>query len=370
AGENDELNVRSQMDRTTLVLPPSEGLDTLAPDHTKTIKNIDGRHVTNQQIDPAVNQDASVSESAPELSAVDNGKPSEAVQSYTDICLTKLSELQTRSVYGVDSDPVMSKPKVTLPEKSLCVSETSEHQIPVKLTFKDLNFKVAKPQIATPEINKALCVLPNGNSKSCVEEDVIFVAENTEPRDAPDKRLTKYGKFGVYSEKVYSGTQQQTIAQESDTSSADMISQTSVRELQSRTDTLEDMDNHIRATRAEPETIALFSSAESSSQSSVGNKIDDICTSAVSVQSNEKNAETSPDPQILNPHKDSEFTKIIPNNAQKQISIETDYNSESTTYESFLGLDVPLKATSCSQSAAIVETNNSSETIRVFISEQ
>ncbi|TSQ92652.1 Coiled-coil domain-containing protein 73 [Bagarius yarrelli] len=383
AEENDEVNVRSQMDRTTLVLPPSEGLDNLAPDHTKTSTDIGGLNVTNQQIDSAVNQDASVSESAPVLSecSVDNGNPTDAVQSYTDICLTKLSEPQTRSVYGVASDPVMSETKVTPAEKSLCVYETPEHQTPVKLTSKVFNFKVAEPQITAPEINEALCVLPNGNSKSCVEENVTFVEENTEPRDAPDKSLTKYGQLG----EVYLGPQQQIIAQESDTFSAALISQTSFCELQSRPDTLEEMDNHVRATKAEPvpvtESIALFSSAESSSQSLVfikakiadsqgENKTDNICTFAVSAQTNKQKAEASPNSHISNPHEDSEFTEIMPNNAQKQMSIEPDYNGKSKKWESSLGLDMPLKATSSSQSAEIVETNNPSETSRVFISEQ
>lgn len=380
------------MDRTALALPPLEGLDALAPDQSETSERVSGTDVTNLQIDPAVKQEASVSESAPVLSMFDNGHPSSAVQSYTESCLAKLSEPQTRSVYGVASDLVMSEPRVTPAEKSLCVYETRESQTPDKHTSEtsqDIDLKGVEPQTATPEINKAPSASPNSDSKPCVEEPVIFVEEDTEPTHARNKSPTKYRQLGV----AYSSPQQQIIPQESDSCAAS-ISDTHFRELQGspdQRDTLEDIRNHIEDTKPEcipeAELNAISHPAESSSESTVfimantaeaqdGNKPDDICTSALSAQSNEQNAEASPDPQISDPQEDSVFTDAKPNNAEKQITgIEQGDHDESKRYGSSLELDVPLKETldaklNGSQSVAKPQNKKSSASSRVFISEQ
>ncbi|KAK3535618.1 hypothetical protein QTP70_017811, partial [Hemibagrus guttatus] len=387
-GENDEVNVRSQMDRTTLALLPSEGLDALAPDQSETSERVGGTDVTNQQIDPAVKQEASVSESAP-------GYPSDTVQSYTEICLAKLSEPQTRSVYGVASDPVTAEPRVTLAEKSLCVYERRELQTPDKdtsETSQDVDIKEVKPQIVAPEISKVPS--PNNGSKPCVDEAAIFVEDNKEPGPANNKSPTNYGQLGL----ANSSPQKRINPQQPDFSHEEVslvltsISDTSLSELEGSPDILEDTDNRIVVTKAkcipEAKSNAVSYSAESSSQSTVfitanraeaqdGNKTDDICTSALSVRSNEQNAEACPDPQISNPQEDSVFTDMKiseqPNNAEMHIiGTEPEYNGTSKSYGSSLKLDVPLKETmdaqlNGSQSAATAQANKPS---RAFVSEQ
>ncbi|XP_047013222.1 uncharacterized protein LOC108268961 isoform X1 [Ictalurus punctatus] len=394
--ENDEVNVRSQMDRTTLALPPTEGLVGLAPDQSETSERVSGTDVTNQQIDPAVKQEASVSESAPVLGLFDNGHPSNALQSYTESCLAKLSEPQTRSVYGVASDPVMSEPRVTPGEKSLCVYERREHQTPdihTSETSQDINLKGVEPQTPAPEKNQAPSASPN--SDSVVEED-------TEPPHAHNKSPTKYGQLGV----PYLNPQQRFIPHESDSSRegfslvphAASISDTpfsELQELQVSPDQQEDINNHIRVTKAkcipEVELNAISHPAESSSQSTVfiaaniaeaqdGNKTDDICTSALSAQSSEQNVEASPYPQMSHPQENSVFpdTKLSEqsNNKEKQMTgIEPGYSDESKSYGSSLELDVPLKETldaklNGSRSAALRQTNKSSAPSKIFISEQ
>ncbi|XP_053091227.1 uncharacterized protein LOC113546502 isoform X3 [Pangasianodon hypophthalmus] len=394
-GENDEVNVRSQMDRTTLACPLSEGLDALAPHQSETSERVSGTDVTNQQIDPAVKQEASVSESAPVLGVFDNGHPSNTVQSYTESCLAKLSEPQTRSVYGVASDPVMSEPRVTPAGKSLCVYETQERQTPDKHTSETVHdLKGDEPQTAAPEMNKAPSASPNCDSKPCVGKPVIFVEEDTEPAHAHNKSPMKYRQLGV----AYSSPQQQIIPQESDSlvPCAASISDTPFSELPlspDQQDTLKVINNHIGVTKAkcipEVELNAISHPTESSSQSTVfitaniaaaqdGNKTDDICTSVLSAQSNEQNAEAFPDSQISNPEEDSVFTDTKlseqPNNAEKHVTgIEPGYNDESKIYGS--SLDLPLKEAldaqlNGSQSVVMAQTNESSAPSRVLISEQ
>ncbi|KAF4094333.1 hypothetical protein AMELA_G00014030 [Ameiurus melas] len=392
--ENDEVNVCSQMDRTTLALPPSEGLDGLAPDQSETSERVSGTDVTNQQIDPAVKQEASVSESAPVLGLFDNSHPSNTVQSYTESCLAKLSEPQTRSVYGVASDPVMSEPRVTPGEKSLCVYERREHQTPdihTSKTSQDINLKGVEHQTATPEKNQAPSTPPNSDS---------VVKEDTEPPYVHKQSPTKYGKLGV----PHLNPQQRFIPHESDSSREGVslvphsasISDTpfsELQELQVSPDQQEDINNHIRVTKAkcipEVELNAISHPAGSSSRSTVfiaaniaeaGNKTDDICTSALSAQSNEQNAKASLYPQMSHLQEDSVFTDTKlseqPNNTEKQMAgIEPGYSDEIKRYGSSLELDVPLKETldaqlNVSKSAAMGQTNKSPAPSKVFISEQ
>lgn len=377
------------MDRTALALLPSEGLDVLAPDQSETSERVSGTDVTNLQIDPAVKQEASVGESAPVLDMLDNGHPSNAVQSYTESCLAELSEPQTRSVYGVASDLVMSEPRVTPAEKSLCVYETRESQTPDKHTSEtsqDTDLKGVERQTAAPEINKAPSASPNSDSQPSGEEPVTFVEEDTEATHAHYKSPTKHAQLSV----ACSSPQQLIIPQESDSCAAS-ISDTRFSEIQGSPDgrdTVDDIKKHIEDTKAkcipETELNAISHPADSSSQSTVfitansaeaqdGNKPDDICTSALSAQSNEQNAEASPDPQISNPQEDSAFTNAKlsdhPNNTETQITrIEKGGDDESKSYGSSLELDVPLKKTSDgSQTAAMPQNKKPS---RVFISEQ
>ncbi|XP_060741731.1 uncharacterized protein LOC132856236 isoform X1 [Tachysurus vachellii] len=401
-GENDEVNVRSQMDRTTLALLPSEGLEALAPDQSETSERVGGTDVTNQQIDPAVKQEAGVSESAPVLRVFANGSPSDTVQSYTEICLAKLSEPQTRSVYGVASDPVTSEPRVMLAEKNLCVYERRDRQTPDKHTSEtsqDGDLKGVELQFVAPEINKAPGALTNSDSKPCVEEAVIFVEDGKEPGHADNRSPTNYGQLGV----ATSSPQQRIIPQESEVSHEELslilgtasISDTSFSELQGSPDILEDMDNHTSVTKAkctsESKSNAVSYPAESSSQSTVfimvniaedqdGNKTDNICTSALPVESDIQNVEASPDLTISNTQNDPVFTDMKisdeANDAEVQISgIEPDNNDGSQRCESSLMMDVPLKETTDarmngSQSAATLQTNKPLAPLRVFISEQ
>ncbi|XP_026991129.2 myosin-3 isoform X2 [Tachysurus fulvidraco] len=396
-GENDEVNVRSQMDRTTLALLPSEGLEALAPDQSETSERVGGTDVTNQQIDPAVKQEAGVRESAPVLRVFANGSPSDTVQSYTEICLAKLSEPQTRSVYGVASDPVTSEPRVMLAEMNLCVYERQECQTPDKHTSEtsqDGDLKGVELQFVAPEINKAPCALTNSDSKPRIEEAVIFVEDSKEPGHADNRSPTNYGQSGV----ATSSPQQSIIPQESEVSHEELslilttasISDTSFSQLQGSPDILEDMDNHTSVTKAkcisESKSNAVSYPAESSSQSTVfimaniaedqdGNKTDDVCTSALSAQSNVQNAEASPDPQISNTQNDPVFSEEA-NDAEVQISgIEPDNNDGSHRCGSSRVLDAPLKETTDAQmngpqSAATLQTNKPLAPLRVFISEQ
>ncbi|XP_053362323.1 uncharacterized protein LOC128532123 [Clarias gariepinus] len=392
--ENDEVNVRSQTDRTTLALPPSGGLGALAPDQSETSERVSGTDVTNQQINPAVKQESSVSESAP---ALDNGHPSNAVQSYTESCLAKLSEPQTRSVYDVAIDPVMSEPGVTPAEKRLCVYEKRECQTPDKHpseTSQDVNLKRAETQAVAPEIKKALNALPNRDNKPCMNEPIIVVEEDTGPAQTPNKSLMKYRQLGLCN----SSSQQQTIPKDSDGSCVATISDESFSELQGnpdQQDTLEDINSSTGFTEAkcipETELNTISRPVESSSQCTVfitantakaldGNKPDDICTYALSAQNHEQNAEAFPDPQILIHQEDSVYTDAKLNEdlniAEKQIiGIEPGYSDESKKngYTSF-GLDVSLTETShaqlTSQTDTVAQTNKSSAPSRRLGSEK
>lgn len=395
------------MDRTTLALLPSEGLDALAPDQSEKSEKVNGTDVTNQQTDPAVKQEASVSESAPVFNVLDNGHPSNTVQSYTESCLAKLSEPQTRSVYGVTSDPVMSEPRVTPVEKSLCVYETRERQTPDKHTSEasqEVDLKGVEPQTAAPEINKAPSASPNSDSKPCVEEPVTFPQEDTEPAHAhKNKSPTKHRQLGA----AYSSPQQRIVPQDSDSSHegvhlvpcAASISDSPVSELHelqgSPEDTLEDTNDRTKVTKAkcipEAELNTISHPADSSSQSTGlirtniaeaqdRNKTDDICISTLSAQSNEQNAEVFPDPQISVPQEDSLFVDTElneqANNAEKQIvGIEPSHYDESKRYASCLESDTPLKEgldaeLNGSQSAPIAQMSKSSAASKVFISER
>ncbi|KAF5897603.1 coiled-coil domain-containing protein 73 isoform X1, partial [Clarias magur] len=363
--ENDEVNVRSQTDRTTLALPPSEGLDALAPDQSETSERVGGTDVTNQQINPAVKQESSVSESAPVLSVLDNGHPSNTVRSYTESCLAKLSEPQTRSVYGVASDPVMSEPRVTPAEKRLCVYEKRECQTPDKHTSEtSQNVNMKGAETVAPEIKKAPSASPNRDSKPCVNEPVIVVELDTEPAQTP----MKYRQLGLCN----SSPQQQIIPKESDCSFVAPISDKSFSELQGspdQQDTLEVINSNTGVTEGkwipETELDTISRPVESSSQCTVfitantaealdGNKPDDIWTYALSAPNHEQNVEAFPHPQISIPQEDFVYTDTKLNqhlnNAEKQIiGIEPGCGDESGGYESSFGSDVSSTETSHAQ---------------------
>ncbi|KAL7885407.1 hypothetical protein AOLI_G00057020 [Acnodon oligacanthus] len=164
-GESGEVNVHSQTDQSVLVPPSSQALDALAPNQSGRSENISGAnvYVTNTGIDPVVRQATSVIKNAPARETFDSGCPSSAVQSYTDSCLAKLSEHETRSVYGVASDPLMSESRDRPEEQSLGVSEMREHQTSDKHTSETsqaADIKEVEPQTTAPGTNSSLSVLP------------------------------------------------------------------------------------------------------------------------------------------------------------------------------------------------------------------
>ncbi|XP_022539548.2 coiled-coil domain-containing protein 73 isoform X1 [Astyanax mexicanus] len=162
-GKNGEASVCSRTNGTILVLPPSQGLGALAADQSESIGGGDAL-MTNLQIGPVVKQEASVIKTEPVRGTFDNGRPSSEVQSYTDSCLAKLSELETRSVYGVASDPLMSESRDRPEEQSLGVSEMRERQTSDKHTSEtsqDTDFKKDEHWTTAPETNSSQSVLPN-----------------------------------------------------------------------------------------------------------------------------------------------------------------------------------------------------------------
>ncbi|XP_066505425.1 coiled-coil domain-containing protein 73-like isoform X2 [Hoplias malabaricus] len=139
--------------------------------------------VTDLQIDPdaVVKQETGVCKSAPVRDTFDNGCPSCAVQGFTDSCLAKLSELETRSVYGVASDPLLSKSRNRPEEQSLGISEMSAHQTSDKHTFEtsqDADMKEVAARTRAPEPKSPPCVLSN-ESRLCTMAQVILEDNET-----------------------------------------------------------------------------------------------------------------------------------------------------------------------------------------------
>ncbi|XP_016339238.1 coiled-coil domain-containing protein 73 [Sinocyclocheilus anshuiensis] len=118
---NKELDIPMQADRTVPVVSPSVSTDNISrpEDVNPMIKHL------SKLCDETK---TGVSESEPVCNADDKGCPSNPVQSDTDSCLAELSGPETRSVYGVDSDPLALKPKDRPLEQNLCISEVTESQ--------------------------------------------------------------------------------------------------------------------------------------------------------------------------------------------------------------------------------------------------
>ncbi|XP_016114958.1 coiled-coil domain-containing protein 73 [Sinocyclocheilus grahami] len=118
---NKELDIPMQADRTVPVVSPSVSTDNISrpEDVNPMIKHL------SKLCDETK---TGVSESEPVYKADDKGCPSNPVQSDTDSYLAELSGPETRSVYGVDSDPLALKPKDRLLEQNLCISEVTESQ--------------------------------------------------------------------------------------------------------------------------------------------------------------------------------------------------------------------------------------------------
>ncbi len=118
---NKELDIPMQADRTVPVVSPSVSTDSISrPEDVSPMMN----HLSKLCDETKTG----VSESKPVCNADDKGCPSNPVQSDTDSCLAELSGPETRSVYGVDGDPLALKPKDRPLEQNLCTSEVTESQ--------------------------------------------------------------------------------------------------------------------------------------------------------------------------------------------------------------------------------------------------
>ncbi|XP_072520384.1 coiled-coil domain-containing protein 73 isoform X1 [Salminus brasiliensis] len=217
-GENGEASFCSHTNRTDLVLPPSPGLDALAPDQSERSESISGDDVvvTNLQIGPVVKQEASVIKTAPVRGTFDNGCPLSVVQSYTDSCLDKISESETRSVYGVASDPLMSESRDRPEEQSLGVSEMRERQTSDKHTSEtsqDGDLKYDEPRTTAPETNSSQSVLPNDSE---LNADRPTLPEENDEKTNPevqDKDALKNQIKQEHQDAAYSSPPQQMIPQ-------------------------------------------------------------------------------------------------------------------------------------------------------------
>ncbi|XP_058622833.1 coiled-coil domain-containing protein 73-like isoform X3 [Onychostoma macrolepis] len=118
---NKELDIPMQADRTVPVVSPSVSTDNI-------LRPEDINPMMNQLSKLCDETKTGVSESEPVCSADDKACPSNPVQSDTDSCLAELSGPETRSVYGVDGDPLALKPKDRPLEQNLCTSEVTESQ--------------------------------------------------------------------------------------------------------------------------------------------------------------------------------------------------------------------------------------------------
>lgn len=113
-----------QVDRIVPVLSPS-----VSTDGSDNISRPEDVNLKTNQLSKLCNETKTgVSESEPVCNTVDKGCPSNPAQSDTDSRLAELSGPETRSVYGVDGDPLALEPKDRPLEQNLCISEVTESQ--------------------------------------------------------------------------------------------------------------------------------------------------------------------------------------------------------------------------------------------------
>ncbi|XP_059392668.1 coiled-coil domain-containing protein 73-like [Carassius carassius] len=118
---NKELDIPMQTDRTVPTVSPSVSTDNISrPENLNPMM----KHLSKQCDETKTG----VSESEPICNADDKGCPSNLVQNDTDSRLTELSGPETRSVYGVDSNPLTLEQKDRPLEQNLCISEVTESQ--------------------------------------------------------------------------------------------------------------------------------------------------------------------------------------------------------------------------------------------------
>ncbi|XP_051548615.1 coiled-coil domain-containing protein 73-like [Myxocyprinus asiaticus] len=162
---NKELNVPMQVDGAVPEQSPTEGSDILDSNVSdiKISRPEEVSSMTDQLSNLCAETKAGVNESEPVCNTVDKGCPLNPVRSDTDNCLTELSGPETRSVYGVDSDPLALEPKDRALEQSLCIPKVTESQTSDKhtdsqgcATSQDTESKEIKDQTAAPEIFHSL----------------------------------------------------------------------------------------------------------------------------------------------------------------------------------------------------------------------
>ncbi|CAM4734400.1 unnamed protein product [Leuciscus chuanchicus] len=121
---NKEIDIFMQVDRIVPLLSPSvstDGSDNISRPEDVNLK-------MNQLLKLCDETKTGVSESEPFCNTVDKGCPLNPAQSDTDSRLAELSGPETRSVYGVDGNPLALEPKDRPLEQNLCISEVTESQ--------------------------------------------------------------------------------------------------------------------------------------------------------------------------------------------------------------------------------------------------
>lgn len=305
------------MDRTALVLPPSHSLDALAPDQSDRSENISGVavSVTHHLNDSVVKQETSVIKTA-----CDNGCHLSVVQSYTDSCLASLSEPETRSVYGVATDPLMSESRDKPEEQSLGVSEMREHQTSDKHTsetFQDSDFKEVECRTTAPDTNSPQKVLSN-NCES-TEGPIVPVDSETNPtlqnNNQMKQRQLEEPTSGPPQPIITSSHGEKTLHQaasfpdpgleQSNGQSSKPPEKLSRDGSLLHQETIKDKSKNIEANSIpEAELNAIASITVNLSESPGGNKTEDKCASTQMMREQE-NPEASPSPLISNVQEDA-----------------------------------------------------------------
>ncbi|KAL1247417.1 hypothetical protein QQF64_022793 [Cirrhinus molitorella] len=113
--DNKELDIPMQADRTVPAVSPM-------------VSTNDDNILRPEDVNPMTNHLSKLCDETKNGEPDDKGCPSNPVQSDTDSRLAELSGPETRSVYGVDGDPLALEPKDRPLEQNLCTSEVTKSQ--------------------------------------------------------------------------------------------------------------------------------------------------------------------------------------------------------------------------------------------------
>ncbi|XP_043084768.1 coiled-coil domain-containing protein 73-like [Puntigrus tetrazona] len=181
---NKELDIPMQEDRTVPVVSPSVSTDNISrPEDVSPMM----KHLSKLCDETKTG----VSESEPVCNAQDKGCPSNPVQSDTDSCLAELSGPETRSVYGVDCDPLALKPKDIPLEQNLRISEDTESQTSNKHMDSQgyatsQSKEVKDHQNATPEFSQKQRHTVLLHDKTIITKEIIDVQPNPRLHEEPE----------------------------------------------------------------------------------------------------------------------------------------------------------------------------------------